>query len=417
MRPLPLARRPLLVLATLLLAGLVPLLVPDAARAQRGEAVVRGTVTAAGGEALAGARVELFPPERTGELTADAVTDADGKFRLEVKRGLPGAFVLRIAADGYEPLEGPVELAPGQEGEVSVELVVAGQEEAAAATAAFNEGVRAFEAQDYATARERFAAALAADPELAQAHLGLAQVALVEESPEAAIEPIERYLAARPDDAGGHQLALRIFLAAGDEERIARETAALAGAGAEVASVVYNEGVAALRAGETERALRRFEQALELDPDLATAARAIATVHFEQRRYAEAAERAAALLERAPDDAAALRLRFVALEAAEEPAADAAFDAWAAVAPDAAYEQVSEWAEKDFEADHRESAERHLLRLVRLRPDEPELHYRLGFLYAGGGRTAEARERLERFLELAPDDPRAAEARELLAAL
>lgn len=407
---LPLAAA--LALVTLVLA-------PAGAVAQRGEAVIRGTISSAEGGPIAGARIELMDAERVDRVVAEATAGDDGRFRLDVERGLPGSFLLRVSAEGFDLLEGPVELAPGQEGEVSVELVPAGETAAQEATAAYNEGVRAFQEGDLDAAAERFEAALAADPEFARGHLGLAQVYLRRNQAAAAGLEVDLYLAAFPDDVDGHRLAFQIFRAAGDEEKAARELAALvaAGVGAEAAGDVYNDGVAALREGDREAALARFEKALELDPSLAAAARAIATVLYEDQRFAEAAATAGRLLERVPDDAGALKLRFVALEAAGDPAADAALDAWAAADPEAAIEQVSEWAKEDFEADRREGAEKQLLRLLRLQPEVPETHYRLGLLYVGGGDETEAAKHLRRFLELAPEHPEAATARELLQAL
>lgn len=410
-------RRPLLALAWGLTAFALVAATPAAA--QRGRAEVEGTVTHAdGGEPVTAARV-ILTAVADPAISEGATTGADGVYAITLTKGLPGTFTLRVEAEGFEPLTGPVEILEGQQGTVDVELVAAGTTARQKAIEAYNAGVVAFEAGDYEAARSSLGEALASDPDLAAALLGLAQVELRLDHPAEAASRIEQYLAQRPDDEKAHRLAFEAYRALSDADGMARAKAALAGSGsaAALARDVFNEGAAAFKEGDLATAKARFEEALALDPTLAEAATGIAAVLYQQKEYADAAAAAAALLEREPDDANARRLRFLALEAAEDPAADAALTAYAEADPETVIELLSGWAEEDFKADRNESAEKQLLRLLAIRPDAPETHYRLGLVYASMKQNAKAKEHLRRFLELAPDHPEAGAARDIIAAL
>ena len=113
----------------------------------------------------------------------------------------------------------------------------------------------------------------------------------------------------------------------------------------------------------------------------------------------------------------ALRARFVILDRSDAPEAEAALDAWAAQAPDAAIAWLDDHAERDFEADFLDLAEKNLLRLLRLRPEDAEYHYRIGLVYAAQSRPGDAKRHLRKFVELAPDHPEAASARGMIEAL
>lgn len=78
---------------------------------------------------------------------------------------------------------------------------------------------------------------------------------------------------------------------------------------------IYNEGVTALRSGDTKTALARFEEALAQQADFVEAMRAIYTVHLVEKRPQEALGTIDRLLALQPDDVDAVRARYEALEA------------------------------------------------------------------------------------------------------
>ena len=383
------------------------------------KAVLTGTVTSVEGEPVAGARVAALRQPVQGEAVAETSTDEEGRYELVIRKGLPGSFLIRVEAEGFEPVEGPVELQPGQDGTIDMELVPGGQAARQRAIDAYNAGVKAYGQGDLETATGQFEGAVEADPTLPEPHLGLAEISLRRERAAEAAEHLETYLGMRPDDVHARRLAYRAYRELGDEEAAERAKAALVerGAGGEIAGDVYNRGVEAYRAGDLQSALERFAEALELDPGLAEAGVAAAAIHYDEDRHEEAARRAGSVLEEHPENVRAARLRFLALEAMGSPEAEEALAAYAELDEEAVVGMLSDWAKEDFEADRRESARKHLERLLGLRPDLPEAHYRLGLVHAGAGETEEAKEHLGRFLELAPEHPEASAAREILEAL
>lgn len=426
-RPFPAgpARRP----ARLVVLGLLTvLLAAGAASARLGAVEISGTVTSVDGQPLEGARVSVLPGDAAGDPGAEPVaatsTDGEGSYELEVREGVPGSFVLRVEAEGYEPAEGPLELQRRRNATADVELVRSERMDRQRAIEAYNAGVRAASLGDLGGAVAHLEEAVEADPELAEARLGLAETLLRRGRAEEAVGHVEAYLEMRPEDLDGRRVAYQVYRELGDEEGVARAEAALveAGAGAELAGGVYNRGVEAYRARDFDTAIGYFEKALELDPALADAAVAAAAIHYEVGRHAEAVRLAEEVLADDPENARAARVRFLALEAQSppterDPEADAALALYAELDPDTVVELLSEWAEEAFEADQRDAAQKHLERLLELRPGLPEAHYRLGLVHAGRGEAEQAKEHLGRFLELAPEHPEAPAAREILEAL
>ena len=56
-------------------------------------------------------------------------------------------------------------------------------------------------------------------------------------------------------------------------------------------------------------------------------------------------------------------------------------------------------------------------RAVAANPNHPRVNFRLGMAYASSGQNDKAKQHLQRFIELAPDDPEAATATEMLSYL
>lgn len=97
-----------------------------------------------------------------------------------------------------------------------------------------------------------------------------------------------------------------------EEQAAASQEAALSGAGRAVA--VYNEGVEAQRAGDLEQAARRFQEAAELNPELAAAHTALAAVAHIRGEYERAAAEAEKALVIDPSDTRAMQIRYDAYE-------------------------------------------------------------------------------------------------------
>jgi len=140
----------------------------------------------------------------------------------------------------------------------------------------------------------------------------------------------------------------------------------------ELVDVHYNLGLLLLRKEQPEKAIAAFEKALELRPDHAPAAVALAGAYEDVGRGDEAGALADKVAAENPDDAE--------------------------VQVDAAYVHLK--------ADRPERAQPLLERALAVQPDDAEVHYLLATLIVRSGEFAQAIEHLQRYLELAPPDDR-----------
>lgn len=410
-----------LLIAALLLSAAPAAAAKKEKREKKGspDAIVAGIVTDIAGLTLDGVRVRLTSPDHP-DVDLAGTTDRKGAFGLTVSEAEGGEYLLRFEKEGYGPFEAPLTLSPGQQASVEVRLVEVEISRKQDAITAFNEGARAYDAGDRTVAAERFRAALALDPALAPAHLGLADVLFGGESYVEAAAEVEAFLALEPDDDRGLELAFEVYRRLGDGEKAGQALARLEGSerAAKIAPRIYNEGVASVQKGDEEGAMVLFRTAIRLDPRLAPAYGVLATLLYNAQAYDEASATVAKLLEFAPDDVQGRRVRYLIHDArGEEEAAAAALDAYLEVDAAGAAHLLQQRAELDFRGGDTAHAKRALLKVLEIDPDLARAHYTLGLCYASDGDNARARELLQRFLDLAPDDPEAADAREMLSHL
>ena len=213
------------------------------------------------------------------------------------------------------------------------------------------------------------------------------------------------------------RLAYEAYVGLGDEEKASALRSALGGSAQAggLAIQAYNEGAVATQQGDLATAVARFEAALELDPELAQAWAGLASVYYNQENYSKALEAADTLLAMDSASVQGRRVRFLVQDALNnDPAAfDNAFDAYAEVDAAGAVDVLYQRADLDFRAGEMATAQKALQKILALQPDFPRAHYTLGLTYAQSD-TAKAREHLERFIELAPDDPEVEMAQSML---
>jgi tetratricopeptide (TPR) repeat protein len=194
--------------------------------------------------------------------------------------------------------------------------------------------------------------------------------------------------------------------------------------GADQAVLSYNEGVTALRAGDLAGAVPKLEKAAELNPKLPEVQAALAEVYLEQKRYGDALAASDRFLALKPGDPEGLRARYDALkQAGDNDKAREALDALAAADPknpETAVRYFNEGAELARLAKLDEAAV-FFERVLAIAPADPKFakaHYVLGLTYAKDDtKKAQAKEQLQTFLQMAPNDPDAATAKEMLAYL
>jgi tetratricopeptide (TPR) repeat protein len=191
--------------------------------------------------------------------------------------------------------------------------------------------------------------------------------------------------------------------------------------GSEKAILAYNEGVSALKSNDLAGAASHFEQAAALNPELADAHIVLAEVYMELKRNADAAAAADRYLALKPADPRGLRVRYDALKAAGDKAkTQAALDALMAADPkdaETAVRLFNEGAERTRTGSYDEAA-LYFERVTQIAPDDPKFakaHYVLGLAYAkDDAKKEQAKEHLQKFLQLAPSDPDAETAKQML---
>ena len=375
-------------------------------------AVLAGTVMSQAGEILPG--VEVAVSLDTADFRAEAVTDKTGQFEIEVPAA--GECRLRLSREGYTPFEKVVILALGERHEAQIQMLDAATGRKNEAIKAYNAGARAYEARDMSAAKEHFLAAAAADPGLAEPYLVLADVYIVEGAHAQAAEAAEQYLALKPGDQKGQMLAYEAYQKLGNQARLDELRAALAEteAAPQLAIQVYNEGAVADQRGEVATAIEKFRAALGLDPNLVEAHAGLATVYYRIQRFDEALASVEKLLAAKPDHAQGHRLRFLIQDGrGDREASEEAMAAYIAVDPKGASTLLYKRADLDFRGGETDRARVALLQVLELDPEMARAHYTLGKIYASTD-IAKAKQHLQKFIDMAPDDPEVASAKAML---
>lgn len=404
-------------LAALLLGALILPAAAPAKKPKKNQAVVIGKVFNQQDEALAGASVTVTS-SLDPAFRLEATSDDKGEFTLSVTDP-QGDYVFHLEAEGYAPFEDAVALQAGEEANLGFRLIDAATGRRQDAIKAFNDGAAAFNQESYADATGKFQEAAELDPTMPEPHQGLAEIHFREKDYEAAAAEIEKFLAAKPDDVGALSLAYMIYRELGNAERTEALIEALGKTekAKPLARQIYNEGVAAVQKGDSEQAIERFRRAAVLDPELAPAYSSQATILYNEQRYQEAAAALEKLFALDPENVQGRRVNFLIYDALDDSEkAAAALDAYLAVDPDGALDVMYQRADMDFRDGRTDKAIAALRKIIERKPDMARAHYTLGLAYASSDK-AKAKLHLQKFLELAPDDPEASTAKEILSYL
>lgn len=228
----------------------------------------------------------------------------------------------------------------------------------------------------------------------------------------------------RIEKEGFQPLELTLKIPIGSNERrdfrvISLEAARAQGAAesspAERAVQVFNQGVEALQQGDDPTARKKFEEAVALDPNLAAGWSALATLALQDKELPRAIELAEKARSLDAKDLRALRVLVEAYDQAGQKEKSAAIRAeLVAVDPKTAALEAFNEGVRHYNAGNMSEALTLFEKAVAANPDHAKSHYMLGLCLASSGRNQEARDHFERFLALAPNDPDAPTAREML---
>ncbi len=281
----------------------------------------------------------------------------------------------------------------------------------------FNEGVTALREGNLTTAKEKFLEALDNNPSMHAARSALAGIYLEEGDFAKAIEEAKVVVDVQPDQPRGYYMLYDAYQGAGNQAAADEALAQLKelDTSGDAAAMIFNDGVAAYQLGDYKRARSRFEEALEMKPDLEAAENALARIYLLQKSFPEAAAISEKLLARNPSDKAAMKIRYDAYNALGDTAkAKEAFQALAAVEPTVLAKTLFDEGNVLFQGGDMESAIGKLTQVVELQPDHGKAHYLLGLCYVNKDDKGKAKEHLQKFVEIAPNDPDIAAAKSMI---
>jgi len=280
---------------TRLLAGVL-LLVPTFLFAQA-EGRIKGVVTDTKGNPIPGAKIILTCPDITNfhrELTAN---DKGGFATLIVDA--TREYLFHVEAPGFQPQEAMKKpLIGGQALEVDFVLTSVQQLQAEAQQKVLEqpglkearEGQELLDEGKPAEARAKFAAAVAAKPDLYLAWLAMGDIDQKAGKNDDAIMAAEKCLSYKPEFPQCLALAMNASQAKGDKAAFATYAKRYQAANPSDPTLYYNDAVAYLNKGDDAKARPLLEKALTADPKYADAMFQLGMVYFRSGETAKAKE-------------------------------------------------------------------------------------------------------------------------------
>jgi len=389
---------------------------------------IAGTVTTPDGTPIEGVKITVSAETLSRDIVK--TTNKKGKFTV-AHTDATADFQYKFEKEGYQTMVLPVDPPVGgtQLREFPMMPVAAGSPEGGDAPAggatsggspairAYNEGVEAQRLGDYDLAAESYRKAAKMNPKLATARTSLAAVSLLQNDYATAAAEAEAALEIDPEDVRAMQFRFDAYRKLGDEAMASEAAAALRKVGdlEAAAARLFNEGVDAYNAGDVATAQSKFQQVVQLSPDMVAPYIALAQISLAQGSSADALAMAQSALERAPDDTRALKIAFDGARlAGNNEAAEQALDRLVELEPQWVTTTLLEHAVNLFNDNQPEAAALELKSVLRADPENARANFLLGMALFNSGRSDEGRGYLEKFVELAPDDPDAEIARGLL---
>ena len=180
------------------------------------------------------------------------------------------------------------------------------------------------------------------------------------------------------------------------------------------AVLAYNAGAEASQQGDTTTARAKFEEALGLDPELAVAHSALATLAYSEGDMARAVAEGEKARAGLPNDLRVLRILAEAYgKLGDKAKAQEATKAIAALDPKAGSADLFNDGVREYNAGNCTAAISLFEQALAADSSNAKVHYMLGTCFAASD-AAKAREHLQKFVEMAPTDPDAATAKEMI---
>ena len=387
------------------------------------EGRLKGVVLDEEGNPVVGAQITLMAQEVSA--VRQAKSKKGGKFVMIVADATR-SYMIRIEMDGYQTIQEPIKLNIG--GQLVKEWRLRkGQTVASASVVAvhapgaktYNAGARAFNEGDIPTALAKFEEAAAENPELVEAWQGQAMIHWSQERTAEALAAAEKIVALDPTNVVGLRVRYDAYEELSDPRASEALDALVAGDRTPgTAKRVFNTGVNAVRENDATEAIRRFEQAVELDPTLAPGYQVLGQLYNGQEEHDKAIAAAEKLLELSPGMPEAHSILYEAYRSTGDTAK--AEVSWAVLKeskPEDLARALYDEGQSLFLAGQYPQAQEKLEAALEAMPDHAASHYTLGLCYLNTNQQAAAKEHLQRFLELEPNHPEAGTAREMVAFL
>jgi tetratricopeptide (TPR) repeat protein len=261
------------------------LTVPTAVLAQMELAVMQGIVRDEAGKPLADVTFTIRDVERGREIVVKS--DKDGRF---YRRGLQAVeYEISVEKEGYQPIHDRLRLTAGMDRRFDFKLVKA----APAGAGDFAEGVKAFNAGNFAAAATAFEAAVQKQPDLPELHVNLALAYYRLSRPEDAVAQLEKAASLAPDDP---HVLFQLGSAYVELKDLPKATTALEQGFAKLTDpkdpLAFDAhvtlGAVYFASNSPEKAEEQYRQALALKPDAPAALLGLGKVQFSRNNTKEA---------------------------------------------------------------------------------------------------------------------------------
>ena len=389
---------------------------------------IAGTVTTPDGTPIEGVKITISADTLSRDIVK--TTNKKGKFTVAHSDATVN-YQYKFEKEGFQTMVLPVDPPIGgtQIRQFPMMPVAAGPPEGSAAPAggasgggspavrAYNEGVEAQRLGNFDLAEESYRKAAKMNPKLAAARTSLAAVLLLTEDYATAAAEAEAALEIDPEDVRAMQIRFDAYRNLGDEAKASEAAATLRKVGDldAAAARLFNEGVDAYSAGDVAAAQSNFQQVIQLAPDMVAPYVALAQISLAQGSAAEAWAMAQSALEREPDNTRALKIAFDGARLlGNNEVAEQALDRLVELEPQWVATTLFDHAVKLFNNSQPEEAALELKSVLKVDPEHARANFLLGMSLFNLGLADEGRGYLEKFVELAPDDPDVEIARGLL---
>lgn len=411
--------------ATLFLL-LIILIVPSLALAAR-KAKLVGKIVDPDGKPIQGVMVTATSPDIPSFKVIES-TDKKGVFEIEFEK-IDVTYVYRFDKSGYDSSEATQQwskegsqfytwtIQPAKVDVTQVADVTVPMSTSRPAVEAFNTGLVAFRGKDFATAETNFKKSVENDPNLRPAWEALAAVQLQVGHHADAAASAEKAIALGSTQESVFLTRWQAYKNLKDEARAseAQKDLERIGRATEEAKKFHNEAVALVKSGDHAGAFAKFGEALKLDPNLQVSLIGMANAATKIGKNKEAAEAAETILKSDPSHEQAIRIRYNALLAmGDKTKLLEALQDLAPYEPTAARDGILRLAFEAYDANDLRVSKERFEKALLIDPNYPQAYYYLGVIDAGNGQNKTARKNLLKFLELAPNDPEAKSAREML---